>query len=186
VSSQVSHRNVEVTKPRGRLRVALVAFVAAVVIGADVLTKDWALSNLSPGRPRHVIGPANFLLTFNTGTAFSLGRGVTPILEAVVVVAVCALVLFTRRVSSRANAGTLVGLGLLLGGALGNLGDRAFRHIPGYPGGVVDFIQAVRWWPVFNVADSCVVVGVVVLLISYRNPQARKAQTHNAQERSSD
>ncbi len=156
-----------------RGRVGLVPLVAAAVVVADVVTKDWALSSLSPGQPRHVIGPSNFLLTFNTGTAFSLGRGVTPILESVVVVAVCALVLFTRRISAGANAGTLVGLGLLLGGALGNLGDRVFRHIPGYPGGVVDFIQAVRWWPVFNVADSCVVVGVIVLLISYRNPQGR-------------
>lgn len=176
----------DVTRSRGRRRFALVAVVAAAVIVADVLSKDWALSHLSPGRPRHIIGPSSFLLTFNTGTAFSLGRGVTPILEAVVVVVVCTLVLFTRRVSTRANAGTLVGLGLLLGGALGNLGDRAFRHIPGYPGGVVDFIQAVRWWPVFNVADSCVVIGVITLLISYRNPQARKGQPHNPQDHSGD
>ncbi|MGC8511441.1 MAG: signal peptidase II [Acidimicrobiales bacterium] len=173
MSSQGRRGSSQVTKARSRRRVGLVALVAAAVVVVDVVTKDWALSNLSPGRPRHVIGPSNLLLTFNTGTAFSLGRGVTPILEAVVVVAVCALVLFTRRVSAGANAGTLVGLGLLLGGALGNLGDRVFRHIPGYPGGVVDFIQAVRWWPVFNVADSCVVVGVIVLLISYRNPQGR-------------
>ncbi len=157
------------TRPGWR-RIGLVAAVAALVIAADVASKDWALANLTPGRPRHVIGPANFLLTFNTGTAFSLGRGVTPILEAVVVVAVCVLVLVTRRVSASAGYATLAGLGLLLGGALGNLGDRVFRHIPGYPGGVVDFIQAVRWWPVFNVADSCVVVGVIVLLSSYRSP----------------
>ena len=166
-------RSFETAKSHRRRRLGLVAVVAAAVVAVDVATKDWALSHLTPGRPRHVIGPVNFLLTFNTGTAFSLGRGVTPILEAVVVVAVCALVLFTRRVSAGANAGTLVGLGLLLGGALGNLGDRVFRHIHGYPGGVVDFIQAVSWWPVFNVADSCVVVGVIVLLISYRKPQAR-------------
>ena len=164
---------VATSTPLGRRRIGWVVVVAALVIAADVASKDWALANLTPGHPRHIIGPSNFLLTFNTGTAFSIGRGVTPILEAAVVVVVCVLVLFTRRISAGASSATLVGLGLLLGGALGNLGDRLFRHIPGYPGGVVDFIQAVRWWPVFNVADSCVVVGVIVLLISYRNPQGR-------------
>ena len=60
-----------------------------------------------------------------------------------------------------------VGLGLLLGGALGNLGDRLFRHPKGFPGGVVDFIQAVSWWPIFNVADAAIVVGVIILVLAY-------------------
>ena len=63
-----------------------------------------------------------------------------------------------------------VGLGLLLGGAAGNLTDRVFRH---NHGAVIDFIDAARfgsrdWWPVFNVADAAIVVGVVILVLSYR------------------
>ena len=63
-----------------------------------------------------------------------------------------------------------VGLGLLLGGAAGNLADRVFRH---NHGAVIDFIDAARvgtrdWWPVFNVADAAIVVGVVILLLCYR------------------
>ena len=60
-----------------------------------------------------------------------------------------------RTIASRAGA---VALGLILGGALGNLADRAFRGGGFFGGGVVDFID-LQWWPVFNVADSCVVVG---------------------------
>ena len=68
-----------------------------------------------------------------------------------------------------------VGLGLLLGGAAGNLTDRVFRH---NHGAVIDFIDAARigsrdWWPVFNVADAAIVVGVVILVLSYRRRPGR-------------
>jgi signal peptidase II len=66
-----------------------------------------------------------------------------------------------RTIASRAGA---VALGLILGGALGNLADRAFRGSGFFGGGVIDFID-VQWWPVFNVADSCVVIGGIMLVI---------------------
>lgn len=140
--------------------------VAAAVIAADQVTKTLAVDHLQPGVARHVIGPANWLLTFNSGAAFSMGTGVTPIVEAGVVILVGGLILVTRRARATASAPVLVGLGLVVGGALSNLGDRFFR---GYHGAVVDFIQAVSWWPVFNVADSCVVVGVIVLVLGWRS-----------------
>lgn len=140
--------------------------VAAAVVAADQATKTWALHHLAAG-PRHVVGPLNLVLTYNSGAAFSLGKGVTPVVVAAVVVLVVWLVAFTRRASRTATVPVSVALGLVLGGALGNLADRAFRSIPGHPAAVVDFIQAASWWPVFNVADACVVVGVVVLVAAY-------------------
>jgi signal peptidase II len=138
--------------------------VAGVVIAADQVTKQLALQDLTEGVPKHVLGPTNLLLTFNKGTAFSIGTGVAPIVEAIVIVLVVWLVLASLRAGRSASAVALVGLGLLLGGALGNLSDRVFRH---HHGAVVDFIQAVSWWPVFNVADASIVIGVIVLILSY-------------------
>jgi signal peptidase II len=141
--------------------------VAAVVAAADQATKSWALHGLSPFAPRHIIGPVNLVLTYNRGAAFNLGTGVAPIVEGAVIVLIVGLVAFSRRASRGASWPVMIALGLLLGGAVGNLIDRLFRHIHGYPGAVVDFIQAVSWWPVFNVADASIVVGVIVLLVGY-------------------
>jgi signal peptidase II len=133
------------------------------VVVADQLSKNWALDHLHDGSPRHVVGPTYLDLTFNSGAAFSLGTGVTPIIEAAAVVLVAWLLIATHRVSRNVRLPTAIGLGLLLGGALGNLADRVFRH---HHGAVVDFIQAVSWWPVFNVADAAITVGVIVLALS--------------------
>jgi signal peptidase II len=147
----------------------LIPLIVAIDIGADQLTKTWALHHLADGR--HLVGPVWLVRTFNSGAAFGLGRGATPVVEAVVVVLVAWLLVFSRRASRTATLPVAVGLGLLLGGAAGNLIDRIFRHIPGYPGAVIDFIDALQvgsheWWPVFNVADASIVVGVVTLAAS--------------------
>ena len=92
----------------------LIPTIAALVVAADQFTKTWALHHLEV--PRHVIGPTNLLLTFNGGAAFSIGRGVTPFIEAVVVAMVIWLVLVSSRASRSANLGVAIGLGLLLGG----------------------------------------------------------------------
>ena len=153
--------------PSVAARRLLIPAVAAVVVAADQVTKTLALHHLTLGVPRHVIGPVNLLLTYNTGAAFGVGTGITPIVEAAVVVLIVWLMAASRRASRAASWPMAVGLGLLLGGAFGNLGDRLFRHPRGFPGGVVDFIQAVTWWPIFNVADAAIVVGVILLVISY-------------------
>jgi signal peptidase II len=145
--------------------------VAALVIAADQVTKTWALrlpETTIAGEPafgRHIVGTVYLDLTFNSGAAFGLGRGVTPIVEGVVVVLVAALLFAGRRAARRPGVGTSIGLGLIVGGALGNLTDRIFRH---HGGAVIDFFNVAQvntheYWPVFNVADSCIVVGAIVL-----------------------
>ena len=145
----------------------LIPTAAVAVIIVDQVTKTIALDHLQWYTPRHVAGPVYFDLTVNRGAAFSLGTGVTPILEAGVVVLIVGLLIFSRRASRSGPIVASVALGLLLGGALSNLGDRLFRHLP-VDGGVVDFIRAVTWWPVFNVADSSIVIGVIILVLSWR------------------
>jgi len=155
----------------------LIPVVAGAVVAADQASKTWALHHLGSSAHvgstgRHIVGPVWLMLTFNSGAAFSLGRGATPVVEAVVIALVAWLLVFSRRASRTASVPMAVGLGLLLGGAAGNLADRVFRHIHGYPGAVIDFVDAVRigthdWWPVFNVADASIVVGVILLVGAY-------------------
>jgi signal peptidase II len=155
---------------RLKSRRLVIPVVAAIVIVVDQITKTWALHHADPAR--HVIGPINLVLTFNSGAAFSLGRGVTPIIETVAVVLVIWLAAVSRRASRSGSLAVAIGLGLLLGGAVGNLIDRVFRH---HHNAVIDFIQAVSWWPVFNVADASIVVGVFVLVLAYTTRSDRHA-----------
>jgi signal peptidase II len=140
--------------------------IAAIVVALDQLSKDWALRALSDDRTIDIIGSLRFNLAFNTGASFSMGSGLGPLLAVVVVVVVVLLLRFVRHVPGRLN---LVAVGLVVGGAIGNLVDRMFRDgLDGsdgiLSGAVVDFID-VQWWPIFNVADVGVVVGAVLLLI---------------------
>lgn len=142
---------------------ALLLGVAAVVLAADQLTKTWALHHLSDG-PRHVVWTLQVDLAHNTGAAFSLfsGNGVGPVIAALALIVV--VVVAVRSRSLRSSLG-MVASGLVLGGALGNLADRAFRSHSGFlQGAVVDWID-LQWWPVFNVADAGVSVGVILLVV---------------------
>lgn len=136
----------------------MAAAVAGGVVLVDQLTKWWALNRLSSG-PIHVIGTLDFELARNTGASFSLFQGKAFILVPVAVVLVVVLGMVAWKAPT---AGRAAILGLILGGALGNLCDRFFR---GDHGAVVDFI-ALHFWPTFNVADSCIVIGCVLLVIS--------------------
>ena len=133
------------------------------MVAADQATKTWAEHQST----RHLVATLWLSPTINPGAAFGLGRGVTPVIEVIVVVLVVALVVFGRRAGQVGGWPGVVALGLLVGGAVGNLVDRLARH---NHGGVVDFIAVARvgardWWPVFNVADACVVVGAAVLAV---------------------
>jgi signal peptidase II len=142
-------------RPAGEFRRLLViAVVVAVVVAADQVTKTWALHHLAAG-PQHVIWTLQFNLTFNDGIAFSQVTGATALVTAVALVVLCALLVVAVR--SRGMYSAVV-CGLVIGGALGNLVDRLIRH---HGGGVIDFID-LRWWPVFNVADAAITIGVLL------------------------
>lgn len=132
--------------------------VASVVYLADRVTKVWAEARL-PDHPIDVIpGVLGFRFATNPGGAFSLGQDL-PLFFAFVTVTVCVLIVVTA--FRHTSVLTSVALGLVLGGALGNLTDRVTRG-PGLSGQVVDFIDP-QIWPVFNLADSAIVIGAVLL-----------------------
>jgi signal peptidase II len=136
--------------------------VAALVVLADQLSKTWAVRSLSGGRTVDVVGSLRFNLTFNSGMAFSQGRGVGPFIGVVALGVIVVLLVSLRRTGSMLSA---VGIGLVIGGAIGNVSDRLFRAGDGFLGGaVVDFID-LQWWPVFNVADMAVTIGGVILVL---------------------
>jgi signal peptidase II len=158
-------RDVPHTPPAGRRRrIVLFAAVAALALIADVVSKAVVVAELDPDRPVRLLGGAVYLVrTANSGAAFSLGTSFTLVLTVVALAIVAVIVRASRRMRS---TGWAVALGLILGGALGNLADRVFRH-PGIGrGSVVDWISVFsndgHVWPIFNVADSCIVVGAVI------------------------
>jgi signal peptidase II len=141
-------------------RAALFVVTAAAVLVVDVVTKSVAVGVLTPGERVWVFGDAvSCLLIRNSGAALSWGESQPALLTLLVGVVVCAI---AWRGSSVVSPVAAVGLGLVLGGALGNLADRVFRAPGPLRGAVVDFIS-VGWSPTFNAADVCVLVGVVTL-----------------------
>jgi signal peptidase II len=137
-----------------------VAVVAILV--ADQLTKIWAVAALSDG-PIEIVGDfVELRLTRNSGGAFGRFQGMT-ILLAVAAIAVS--VMLVRMVRRATDRWVFVGLTLVLGGAAGNLIDRVFRSPGVMRGHVVDFVS-VGSFPVFNVADSCITIGALLLVFA--------------------
>lgn len=144
-------------------RIGLVAIVAGVLLVLDQLSKSWAQRALADG-PVGVVGSLRFNLFYNTGVAFSAGsgKGIGPWVSVLALVVVVGVALGAP---SRTTLGA-VAAGLISGGAIGNLADRAFRGDAGFlHGAVIDFID-LQWWPVFNVADSAIVVGAGLLVLA--------------------
>jgi signal peptidase II len=145
--------------PRGRGR--LVVGIVGAVLVLDQATKAWAVAAL-PGSPVTLIGGTlELAVARNTGSAFSLFQTLTPLLAVVAVAIALVLVRVVRRTNERT---VVVALALVLGGALGNLSDRLFRSPGWLRGAVVDFIH-LRDWPTFNVADSAITIGAVLLVV---------------------
>jgi signal peptidase II len=146
--------------------------VAIGVIALDQLTKWWAVDSLRD-RTIHLVWTIELQLTRNTGAAFSRFVGQGPLIAVGALAIVGYLLWQGRTVSTRLGA---VAIGMVLGGALGNLADRAFRGGSGFlQGAVVDFINP-QWWPVFNVADACVVIGAILLVaVNLFGPAAHPA-----------
>ncbi|GAA4480426.1 signal peptidase II [Rhodococcus olei] len=146
---------------RAPLRMPMLILVAAAVLILDLVTKIAVVHYLDPFRPVRVIGDVVTLkLIRNPGAAFSMATGMTWLLTLVAIAVVVGVIKIGRTLRS---AWWALGLGLVLGGALGNLIDRLFRAPGPLQGHVVDFVS-VGWWPVFNVADSGIVCGAILLV----------------------
>ena len=143
--------------------------VAALVLIVDQLTKHWAVNRLSDGSTIDVVGSLRFNLLYNTGAAFSLGSG-SGLGPWISVIAIGVVVMLALGHTSRFPLGAAAA-GMIAGGAIGNLLDRALRGDDGFlHGAVIDFID-LQWWPVFNIADAGVVVGAALLVLaSFKNP----------------
>ncbi len=138
--------------------------VAAFVLAADIITKAIVVAHLRPDQPVHLLGNVlEFWLTRNPGAAFSVGTGETAVFT---VIAFGVIVYIARTARKLYSAGWAIALGLLLGGAMGNLGDRIFRAPGLFRGYVVDWIGVVpRYYPIFNLADSAIVCGGILTVI---------------------
>lgn len=148
-------------------KVRLLAAIAAVVLAADILTKVLAVARLEGQEPVELLGGlVNLVLVRNPGAAFSLATGYTWLLTLVAIAVVVVIVRVARRLRS---TGWAVALGLVLGGALGNLTDRLFRSPGPLQGHVVDTVSLFTpdgsVFPVFNLADSAIVSGGVLLVL---------------------
>lgn len=149
------------TRPRRRTLVLLAA-VAVLGYALDQLTKAWALRALTPGEPKSVVGDLlRFDLVRNPGAAFSFATNATWVLTGIAIVVIVVICFVARRLRSWPWA---VALGLLLAGALGNLTDRFVRPPGGGQGHVIDFLRLPHW-PVFNVADMCVVTAACLIAL---------------------
>jgi signal peptidase II len=144
-----------------RRRQSLLLSVAAVVLTLDIVTKVLAVKLLTPGQPVPIIGDmVSWTLVRNSGAAFSMATGYTWMLTLIASGVVVGIFWMGRRLVS---AWWAIGLGMILGGAMGNLVDRFFRAPGPLRGHVVDFLS-IGWWPVFNVADPSVVGGAILLV----------------------
>jgi signal peptidase II len=146
---------VEASRSRAAQTLIVAAFLA---YGVDRLTKIWAESSLRDAPIDVVPGVLTLRFTTNSGGAFSIGQSAPWFFVGVSAIVVVVILATAFRHRSRLIAASL---GMVLGGALGNLTDRAIRA-PGMRGRVVDFID-LQVWPVFNLADSAIVVGAILL-----------------------
>lgn len=137
--------------------------IALVVILFDQLTKELAIALLQPGLSQPFIGElVQFRLAFNDSAAFSLGVGATWVLAIIAIIAVLVLIWFGPKAKTLVWS---VNSAFVLGGAAGNLIDRLTRE-PGFLNGhVVDFIQIPFNFPIFNIADSFLVIGVSLAIL---------------------
>ena len=161
--------------PRSR-RIAVLIGVAVLAYLLDLLSKIWVVHSLEHHDPVNVFGHyLRFDAIRNAGAAFGLGQGMTIVFTVIAVGVIAVIVRLSRRLYSLPWA---IALGLLLGGAFGNLTDRVFRAPGSFQGRVVDFIEPVHF-AVFNLADSAICCGgALIVLLSFRgvDPDGTKHQ----------
>jgi signal peptidase II len=145
---------------------AFLLVTAGTVVALDQITKSLALSALRDG-PIDLLGGALTLnLTFNPGGAFGILRGLPGFFLVATIVVIVLILVWAHKLDDQRWS---IPLGMVLGGGIGNVIDRIFRDTDGR---VVDFID-LHWWPVFNLADASIVIGVGIILLLSARPRAR-------------
>lgn len=168
-SKVLPSRELSTTAPRRQRALWLALSVAVFIVVVDQATKAWAdrrllagSCNAAPDACIDLFWTARLHLHYNPGAAFSTGRGLGPLFGVIAFVMAGILLNVARTRTDRLGPALL---GAISGGAIGNLIDRVVRAEDGFLSGeVIDFIDF-QWWPIFNVADSGVVVGVVAFVI---------------------
>jgi len=152
--------------PEPRRQIGVLIAIALAVLVLDIVSKVLVVADLSNRAPISLLGGFLHLrVSRNPGAAFSLGTSLTVVYSVIAITVIVVILRTSRRIRSLPWAVTL---GLLLGGATGNLTDRIFRSPGPFRGWVVDWIQ-VPHWPVFNLADSAIVCGgILAVLLSAR------------------
>ncbi|SMQ15673.1 signal peptidase II Aspartic peptidase. MEROPS family A08 [Streptomyces sp. Ag82_O1-12] len=152
--------------PRGRRRIAVLFAVAAFAYALDLISKLIVVAKLEHHPPIEIVGDwLKFEAIRNAGAAFGFGEAFTVIFTMIAAAVIVVIARLARKLYSLPWA---IALGLLLGGALGNLTDRIFRAPGVFEGAVVDFI-APKHFAVFNLADSAIVCGgILIVLLSFR------------------
>jgi signal peptidase II len=162
-------------------RVLILFAIAAGVLALDIASKAIVVATLSDRPPIRLLGG---LLTLresrNSGAAFSIGTSWTVVFTLIAVGVIVFILRASRRITSLPWA---VALGLLLGGAMGNLTDRIFRFPGPFRGWVVDWIELPHW-PVFNLADSSIVCGGVIMVLIAARGQRLDGRAPSAGPRS--
>ncbi|MBU3688269.1 MAG: signal peptidase II [Acidimicrobiales bacterium mtb01] len=170
----------------GRRALAVSLAIAAAIVALDQGTKQWALSTLDD-RIIDVVWTLRFNLAFNSGMAFGRGQGWGPVIGVVATIVVVGLLVSLRNENSRLST---VAIGLIVGGALGNILDRLFRGDGLLHGSVVDFIDF-QWFPIFNVADIAINVGGGLMILGFvlgsrRSSDPQESSESNASSESND
>lgn len=136
--------------------------VAVLIAVLDQLSKNWAEANLPLLDPQPLLGEVlQLTLLYNSGAAWGMGSGATPVVTALQIAIAVGVIAYA--ITSVRSRGYALALGLVLGGALGNIHDRLLRPPGIFHGHVVDFLQLPNW-PVFNVADMAVVGGAILIV----------------------
>ena len=143
--------------------------LAAFVIALDQATKQLAVARLTDGAV-DVVWTLKFRLTFNSGMAFGAGASLGPLIA---IGAFVIVIFLAKSVSRQPHVVNQVAIGVLVGGATGNLIDRIFRSPGVLRGAVIDFIDF-GWFPVFNVADMAINLGAAMLIFSVVSDSRRQ------------
>ena len=139
-----------------------IAAIGAVIAVIDQITKNWAVDSLPLLEPQPFIGEIlQLTLLYNSGAAWGMGAEITPVVTCLQLVIVAGVILFA--VKAVRSPWYTAALGLIMGGALGNIHDRLLRAPSAFHGAVVDFLELPHW-PVFNVADMGVVGGAILIV----------------------